>query len=176
MSKPVNVVLLCEDKQLSAFSRRFLKSRGFSIQEIKRPSSGGSRKQWITEEYPKQLKIVRQREGAALIVCTDADELTVECRIADLDEACGKMNIAPRKADEKVVMVVPKWNIETWLAYLRGEDFNENDDDTKRYAGFEKDCKKDVQELVNMCYEKQKLKEPIPNSLKVACKEYQKLK
>lgn len=183
MSASVNIVLLCEDKQLSAFSRRFLEKRGLtrSLTEVTRPhkTQGGSRKQWVDEEYPKQLKAIRQRNGAALIVCTDADEQTVEQRIAALNTACEKIGIKPCTDDDPVVMVVPKWNIETWLSYLRNESFNQdtkNNSPGSRYTGHEKDCKEQVQKLVDMCYTNQALKEPAPPSLKAACKEYKKLK
>ncbi len=181
MSKPVSVILLCEDKQLSAFSRRFLKKRGINqIAEIERPpeSVGGSRKQWVNREYPRQLEAIRQRSGVALIVCTDADELEVNQRIKDLNEACNKAMIEPRRDDEPVSMIIPKWNIETWLAYLRGESFDENKKDNRpssRYTGREKECKDQVQRLIEMCYDKQRLNEPAPASLKAACKEYKKL-
>lgn len=182
MSTSINIVLLCEDKQLSAFSRRFLKKRGLtrSLTEVPRPheKQGGSRKQWVAEEYPKQLRAIRQRNGAALIVCTDADEQTVAQRITDLNNACEKVGIAPRTDDDPIVMVIPKWNIETWLSYLEGEAFDENQKDNRpssRYTGREKDCKEQVQKLVDMCYTNQALKEPAPLSLKAACKEYKKL-
>jgi len=182
MSKPVSVVLLCEDKQLSAFSRRFLKKRGINrINEIERPPEkvGGSRKQWVNKEYPRQLQAIRQRSGAVLIVCTDADELAVESRIVDLNESCKKADIEPRKDNEAVVMIVPKWNIETWLSYLKGESFDEDIKDnspSSRNTRNEKDCKVQVQKLVDMCYNKQVLQEPAPPSLKAACKEYKKVK
>jgi hypothetical protein len=178
MSKPASIVLLCEDKQLSAFSRRFLKNRGIKLVEIPRPpeTSGGSRKQWVTNQYPQQLKAIRQRSGAVLIVCTDADELAVERRIEDLNEACKKADIEPRKDNDPVVMVVPKWNIETWLSYLRGESFDEDVKENRRYTGYEKECKEQVQKLVDMCYNKQALQEPVPPSLKAACNEYKKVK
>ena len=105
--------------------------------------------------------------------------MTVERRIADLDEACKKADIEPRKDNEPVVMIVPKWNIETWLSYLKGESFDEDRKDNRpdsRYTGREKDCKEQVQQLVDMCYNKQSLQEPAPPSLKAACKEYRKVK
>ena len=181
MSKPVNVVLLCEDKQLAVFSREFLKKRRIKFDEVKRPFAreGGSRKQWISQEYPRQLKAIRQKSGAVLIVCTDADEQTVEQRIAALDEACKKADIELRKDHEPVVMVVPKWNIETWLSYLKGESFDEDNKDNRpssRNTGHEKDCKVQVKKLFDMCYKNQALQEPAPPSLKAACNEYRKVK
>jgi len=76
-------------------------------------------------------------------------------------------------------MIVPKWNIETWLSYLKGESFDEDIKDnspSSRNTRNEKDCKVQVQKLVDMCYNKQVLQEPAPPSLKAACKEYKKVK
>lgn len=178
--KGIRVVLLCEDKQLSVFARRFLKNRGYSdnVFEIPRPPEAevGSRKQWVTRQYPEQLKYVRKRSGAVLVVCTDADELTVDRRLEELDEACKQSNLPPRTADDPVVMIIPKWNIETWLAYLRGESFDENRKENRRYRNEESRCQTQIQRLVTMCYEEQKLQEPAPPSLECACREYRKLK
>jgi hypothetical protein len=177
MSGAVNVVLLCEDKLLSACARRFLEHRRFKISEVPRPpkNAGGSRKQWITEEYPRQMKVVRQRQEVALIVCTDADELTVGERIAELDKACEKAGIDPRKPEEKILMVVPKWHIETWLSYLDGNSVDEEKRLPHSYNGQEKKCKDPVNALVEMCTKRQILQEPAPPSLKAACEEYKKL-
>lgn len=60
----VKIVLLCEDSQHEAFVRRFLKGMSWNTREIrveKSPSAGGSAEQWVRENFPRELKIYRQR-------------------------------------------------------------------------------------------------------------------
>jgi len=171
----IGVVLLCEDLQLATFMRRFLKRRGWGPHEIREeiaPPGQGSGEQWVRERYPDELSAVRGRGNVALVVGTDADTMTVAQRIATLDRQCQARNVTARAAREAVVMVVPKRNIETWFAYLRGEAVNENDN-YPRYP-YEADCRDDVRRMDEMC-RTQGLHEPAPTSLQAACTEFLKM-
>jgi len=75
----VTIVLLCEDKQTDSFVRRFLKHRNFKYRDIRTVSlsaGSGSGEQRVREQYPRQLKAIRQRKQAYLIVVIDADTHT----------------------------------------------------------------------------------------------------
>lgn len=172
----VQVVLLCEDLQLATFIRRFLKQRGWQardIREVIARSGQGSGEQCVRKQYPKELNALRKRHSkTALIVGTDADEMSVADRIATLDTECQDQGIPKRETQDPVVMVVPKRNIETWFAYLRGESTNE--DDTYRRYRNESDCRDDVRVLDEMC-QSRKLRNPAPPSLLAACDEYKKM-
>lgn len=171
----VKLVSLCEDQQIACFIRRFLKQCGWKTHEIREviaPSGQGSGEQWVRERYPSELAAIRGRGGVALIVGTDADTLAVAARIASLDEICRNQNVQPRTPQEPVAMVVPKRNIETWFAYLRGVSVNESDT-YPRYPN-ESDCRGDVRELVKMC-NAAVLRQPTPFSLDIACNEYKRL-
>jgi hypothetical protein len=172
----VQVVLLCEDLQLATFIRRFLKKRGWRAHDIREkiaPPGEGSAEQWVREQYPKELVARRTRQArTTLIVGTDADTLSVSARIATLDRECQNQGIPLRGKAEPVVMVVPKRNIETWFAYIRGESPNEADV-YPRYPN-ESDCRNDVRTLDEMC-RSGKLRDPAPPSLQAACSEYQKM-
>lgn len=164
-------VLLCEDQQIAAFTRRFLKKRGVKPHQLREciaPSGAGSAEQWVRERYPWELKAIRKRTGIMLVVGTDADTLTVEQRIKTLDEACKKQGIAERKPDEPILMVVPKRSIETWLAYLREETPVDEITQYPRYAQ-ESDCRKQVERLDEGC-RKANLPVAMPSSLETACK------
>ena len=171
----VKLVLLCEDQQLACFMRRFLKRRGWKSHDIREeiaPIGKGSGEQWVRERFPDELLAMRQRGNVALVVGTDADTMTVADRIATLDNLCQARGIAIRTAQERVIMVVPKRNIETWFAYLRGTNTNEIDT-YPRYKQ-ESDCRGDVVVLENMCSARA-LRQPAPPSLSAACVEYGKL-
>ncbi|MEO5352623.1 MAG: hypothetical protein H7835_05350 [Magnetococcus sp. XQGC-1] len=113
----VQVVLLCEDLQLATFMRRFLKLRGWqghAIREEIAPPGQGSAEQWVRERYPHELTAMRSRSGMSILaVGTDADIIPVADRIATLDLECRAQGVAKRTAEDPVVMVVPKRNIET---------------------------------------------------------------
>ncbi len=170
------IVLLCEDQQLATFMRRFLKRCGWQPRDIREqiaPPGQCSGEQWVRMRYPDELTALRQRGGkTVLAVGTDADTLSVDERIATLDRECQSRGVQKRTTQESVVMVVPKRNIETWFAYLRGEAPNEADV-YPRYP-HESDCKGDVRALGEMCRKRQ-LRDPVLSSLKAACNEYQKM-
>lgn len=92
----VSVILLCEDAQTDAFVRRFLKHRNFRGRDVTTlgfPHGSGSGEQWVRERYPRQLQATRQRQGACLIVVTDADGYSTESRRAQLDKECDEKGI-----------------------------------------------------------------------------------
>ena len=174
----VKIVLLCEDLQLATFMRRFLKRRGWQPHEIREeiaPPGQGSGEQWVRERYPHELTAVRARPRSVkviLAVGTDADTLSVAERITTLDQVCLLHQIQPRSPQEPVLMIVPKRNIETWFAYLRGTSVNEKDG-YPRYSN-EADCRDDVRVLDEMC-QVQRLRAPEPPSLQMACAEFQRM-
>lgn len=71
------------------------------------------------------------------------------------------------------MIVVPKRNIETWFAYLKGDKI----DETRRYPKLKKEsaCHPLADELHRMCHERQRLDPSAPESLREACQEYPKL-
>jgi hypothetical protein len=171
----VRLILLCEDQQLACFARRFLKRRGWNAHDIREeiaPAGEGSGEQWVRERFPDELMSIRKRQGSALIVCTDADTGTVEERTATLYQICTDKKIPVPTPQDAVAMIVPKRNIETWFAYLRGETINEND--TYRRYTKERECQPDVNALDEMCLQS-KLREPAPASLTAACQQAQKI-
>lgn len=172
----VSITLLCEDSQTDAFVRRFLKHRNFRSRDIRTlplPSGRQSGEQWVRERYPTELRAIRRRQGAYLIVVTDADTRSTADRRAQLDAACDEKE-TPRRIDgDPVLVIVPRRNIETWLAYLGGTTVDENT--PYRKLKREGDCVAQADALFRMCHEAQRLDEGAPPSLQEACEEYGKL-
>lgn len=173
----VRIVLLCEDSQTDSFVRRFLKHRNFRARDIKTlpiPQGGGSGEQWVRTRYPKELRAIRQRQDAYLVVVTDADVHSTQDRRTQLDEECTDKNVAVRTVDDPVIMAVPRRNIETWFAYLDGREV----DEVIAYPKLarERDCDPHAQRLHAMCHVEQRLAEPSPPSLAEACREYARLR
>ena len=173
----VRIVLLCEDSQTDSFVRRFLKHRNFRARDINTlpiPQGSGSGEQWVRTRYPAELRAIRGRQGAYLIVVTDADVHTTQDRRVQLDEECTQKNVAVRTTDDPVVVAVPRRSIETWLAYLDGNEVDEAT--TYPKLARERDCDRHAQRLYAMCHQEQQLAEPSPPSLAEACQEYPRLR
>lgn len=175
MSRNVNVVILCEDRQHEVFVRRFLKRMGYGLRELKvkiNPRGRGAGEQYVRKEFTEQLGYYRARQHRvrqALVVVIDADRQSVADRINQLNHACQRSGVSPRRPGERVAIFVPARNIETWLAYLDGKSVNEND----KYPRLERqrDCQRHVDHLYEMC-QQCALRQPSPPSLDAACTEY----
>lgn len=166
MNRP-KITVLCEDKQHESFIRRFLKKRNRKIYAVTRTDAGAG-DQFVRDNYPAQLDAIRKR-GGILVVMIDGDNYSIEQRQKRMDEACREKGVSPRSLSDKVAVFVPMRNIETWLAYLDGEDVNE----TATYPRLEREgeCQRHVNVLDQMCIE-ENLRTPVPASLEAACREY----
>ena len=166
MNRP-KITVLCEDKQHESFIRRFLKKRNRKIYAVLR-SSAGAGDQFVRDNYPAYLDAVRKRNGI-LVVMIDGDNYSIAERLKKLNDACTQSGVSPRDTSDKVAVFIPIRNIETWLAYLDGERVNETD--TYPRLERERDCRRHVNVLEQMCSEG-KLRIPAPESLEDACREY----
>lgn len=172
----VQFVLVCEDQQHEAFGRRLLKRMGlvadkYQLRTEVSPYGRGAGDQFVRDTYVAELDAGRRvHVERTLVVIIDGDRYGVSERLRSLNEACGRRGVAKRSSADKVVIFVPTWNIETWLAYLDGEKIDEG---LKSYPKLAKprDCLPHVKELVAMC-QRRELRKPAPDSLRAACREY----
>ena len=110
----VRIVLLCEDAATDTFVRRFLSKRNFNRRDIQTlPFTSSSAEYWVRKKYPNELKAIRSRRDAFLIVVIDADRNTTQFRRSQLDDECKTQQVPARKAEEPVIIIVPRRNIET---------------------------------------------------------------
>jgi hypothetical protein len=124
------ITILVEDRALERFVRHCLLELGAYPKEIRVlpfPAGRGSGKQWIDHEYPIQVRAYRRRafENIALVFGTDADERTVQQRAQRLADTLRDAGCDARADPERIAVWIPKWNIETWLLFLKGEDVHE---------------------------------------------------
>lgn len=179
MSRQSQLILLCEDSQQETFVRRFLEKAGWSVRRlrvVKAPKGQGSGEQFVRERFPGELLAYRRnrnRVAQGLIVVQDGDSRGVAGRMKELVNACGEAGLEPLKDDEAVVIVIPTWNIETWLAYLDGSEVDETRSNYPR-LNRPRDCMVHVDKLHEMC-QRQALRPPAPRSLDAACVEYRRL-
>jgi len=162
------VIILCEDRQHEVFIRHYLKKRHHiterQIRVIVCPAGRGAGEQFVRREYPIQVKLLRQKAhlSKALVIMIDADKLSVKERLNQL--------VPLPQDNDKIVRLVPKRNIETWIHYLNNNDSSINEIDV--YPKFEKEsaCKPGIEKLVQFCIN------GLPNnylpSLEIACIEW----
>jgi hypothetical protein len=136
-SRRVQVVILCEDQQQEVFARHFFMEKGFSRHSIRsRICAKGkqSAEQYVRDQYPIEVQAYRRKAmymGLALSVSIDADRRQVIERKQQMDKALIDNGLEARKVSEKIVVWVPKRNIETWIHFLMDNDVDENSEYVK---------------------------------------------
>jgi hypothetical protein len=132
----------------------------------------------VRTRFPDELRAIRATHvNRALLVMTDGDKFGVSGRYRLFEKACEEATppVAKPTDNDPVAILVPTWNIETWLEYLGGKTISEDVPDYPRLDNHERDCAAHVQTLQDMCQAKQ-LRIPAPKSLEEACTVLQRLK
>jgi hypothetical protein len=174
LSRRVQLVVLCEDEQHETFIRRFLRTMRPSdpivrVERLRR--EGGAGQAFVRDRFPTELAEHQRRPvSQALIVMLDGDHRGVAARMTELQDACREAGVRVRFPEDGVLVVVPTWRIETWLAYLDGESVDESNRNYPRLSR-SRDCAPHVDTLAAMCRRKT-LRQPAPDSLIRACSEY----
>ncbi|MBD3265848.1 hypothetical protein GF373_04195 [bacterium] len=181
MSKASQIIVLCEDKAHEMFVMRFLKKglgvRNRMIRPIPYPCGEGSAKRHVEDKIEGQVNAIRNRQSRAstiLIVVRDADEESVDQVRKRLEQKI----IPPRCEKEPIALIIPKWHIETWFAYLAGETVDESGQKTyKNKYGKISESKQShsyIDQLAETCRKNESLTSP-PNSLLKSCAEFNRV-
>ena len=169
------ILVLCEDDRTHRFLRRFLRHRfrNREIETLPLPTEG-SGEQWVREQFPKQLRAVRDLEQTVLLVVTDADVNTTAYRRSQLDRQCDTEKTRPRQPIDPVIVAIPARNIETWLWHLKtGEAVDESRDYKLRLSALKTpELHELADKLFRFCHRAQRLLPTAPPSLRAACREY----
>ncbi len=170
----VQIVILGEDRRQVHFAKKFLEIRGVGgrIHTVPCPPGRGSGEQFVRERYPIELANCRRRSAnvnQALVVVVDADKLSTDERKRQIEHQAG---IERRRSDEKVLIVTPKRNIETWFRFLDGEEINEDDDFKGKYRQGVRPGRY-AKALAKMC--EREFPGNAPQSLRDACDEVGRL-
>jgi hypothetical protein len=173
MSSRVELVILCEDRQQESFVREFARAvHGRTLRHVRvlvQPRGEGSGEQWVRERLPREVRAVRGAASAtALVAITDTDSRE---RLRQLQHHCESQGIAWPRPGERVLVLLPCRNIETWLAYLAGETVAEERPSPYPRLARQSQCRPHVAELARMCRDGA-LREPAPDSLRQACVGY----
>ena len=166
------LMILCEDKAHLDFITGYClaagwEDRGIILREFCPPGTQ-SAEQWVRERYERTVSTFRGKHGqgrnVVLLVMIDADNLAPADRRNQLEK-----NL-PRVKGEPVAILVPKRNIQSWMAYLEGQFENEDRDHKHQFQkGWP--IRKSGQSLRARCLAAQN--DDFPASLSDACREWQ---
>ncbi len=121
------MIILCEDLQQRTFLTRTLAKLGFEPKRFRRialPAGKGSGEQYVREQFPVEVKAFRSRAARmqlGLVVMMDADAQSVQSHYLQLDAMLQSSLLPIRAANERIAILIPKWNIETWIHFLFGD-------------------------------------------------------
>lgn len=144
LSKTHKYTILCEDKLTHCYVRHFLIAQGISGRKIfplPLPADGCG-EQYVRQEFPKYLSVLRSKnfDSNVLVVALDADKRTLLERKNQLDDACNAADVPLRSESDRLLVFIPKRNIETWIKYFDGATVNEEEDYAHFLNGHESDC------------------------------------
>ncbi len=129
-----DIIVLCEDRTHANFVCHYLKKRGFNHRQLRVrpvPHGSGSGAQFVLQGYATEVKAYRSQANhlsLALITVIDADRQEVQHIHHCLEGQLQNANIENRKTGERIALLVPKRNIETWIVYLQGTPVDEESD------------------------------------------------
>lgn len=174
-NRPAEIIVRCEDLQQRCFLYRFLVEKGIHPRAIQiKHCPGGDAKRFVFDEHPVQVKALRTvpHLSKAVISMIDADDCTVADRKKQCDEALAASGLQPRAASERIAVLTPRRNIETWVHHLLGEAVNEHDEYPK-FRGEERKCAPAAKVFAGRCPNRM-LDEDIP-SLRDGCMELKRI-
>jgi hypothetical protein len=121
----VRYILLGEDLSHARFLNELLKNVKGEFRADGRPiiapKGQGSGAQFVKDRFAKEVQAFRSRKyqpNLGLIVIVDADQGTIGDRIRELKEALAKCEKDPIGQQEPILLVIPKWCMETWVVHL----------------------------------------------------------
>lgn len=132
MSKVSQVIVLVEDQSQKMLIYRYLIGTGLKAHAVRielSPSGKGSAENWVRKRFPQEASVYRNRHAqTALIVAIDADTLTVQARLGQLDQALKDSGMPAVLDGEQIARLVPKRNVETWILCLNRQPVDEVSD------------------------------------------------
>ncbi len=174
------IVILMEDKQQRAFVTRLLQGLGYAkhkLRPLPLPAGEGAGEQYVREHYAEQVRELRRRSShvhLGFVIVLDADTGEVAERQRQLAAELKSAGLDPRTPGERIVHLIPRRNIETWIAYLLAQKVTETDV-YPRLAGRESDCQPAVNRFLHLYHSNQPIPEDCPPSLATAFAELRRL-
>ena len=158
MGHAKSTIVLCEDESQWLFVYRWLLARGLGAGDLRLvpyPAGRGSGTRHVISKYPDEMQEYRNKANQVgsrkLIVVVDADVVSVADRLSALDASLVAGGHTQRATAERVCLLVPKRNLETWLHFFHGQPVDETADFHALYQG---DAKAPACKLAGPAFEK----------------------
>ena len=170
LRRKVRLIVECEDALHRSFATRFLDR--VSVSSDKKPEivirDGKAR---VLDALPARIQTVRKAAPEAhLVVLIDGDDWE-PAKIKDLiDERLLAADQAPLRLEDRVLLIVPRWQMDTWIRHLRGEPVTETKTGATELS-HNSEARKPAQDLAEHCRNHRPLTNPLP-SLEAACREW----
>lgn len=138
VARDLRVTVLAEDTTHHNFVRQWLRAEGVDTKHrfIAVPAGvGGAGEKHVRERFADEVTYYRQKANSqriGLVVVIDADAETVARRRVQLAEQLKTAGIGPCAAGERIAILVPRRNVETWLTFFDGSDSVDEETDYKR--------------------------------------------
>jgi hypothetical protein len=119
MGRPeVRTVILFEDQAQETFLRRLVKSMGLRPERYENCRNNVG----VLQRLGLEVDALRERnfqKNVCLVVMIDADNKGLQGRLNELlDRIAKDASSGARKDGERIALVVPAWEIETWYVHL----------------------------------------------------------
>jgi hypothetical protein len=137
-----STIVLCEDETHWLFVYRWLLAKGSKPNEIvlvPLPAGRGAGFQHVLSKYAREIGEYRRKahhvQSRRLIVVLDGDVSTVAQRLAELGGKLDEAGVPARGTAERVCILVPCRNGETWIHFFHGHPVDEVSDYKPLYPG-----------------------------------------
>ena len=182
------VRILCEDKAQYSFIRGFLMGQG--VENDRRispcrdlPEGTRSGEQFVREHFANDFReVARGRENVLLVVVQDIDRVNKSLDDArnDLNSLVQAAGMNGFTATDKLLLVFPKRNIETWFEWLlqvppRSQISESDDYKFKHKRSKSGKLGKNASDLYTMSQSDSSVCENTPDSLVNACESFRAL-
>ena len=124
MSGPAQIVILGEDAaHVGSLYRAMVDHFGIPSGKVRKLPVGNGRgdaKRHVLRQVPGQIALLRRGpRSAALVIAVDGDGADETRRIREVSDALRADGMNAINADDRVVIVVPCRNAETWLRFVQ---------------------------------------------------------
>lgn len=133
MSNSVSIRLLCEDIAHEKFVQAFLRKKGrFAIRaypDSYRSHEKGGRKpnnDFVLDNAPKEVGVARKASTKrALVIVIDGDTRGSASRQGNIAQVLKEAELEALNSSERITIVIPCRNIETWIHHFNGQMVDE---------------------------------------------------
>lgn len=165
------MIVECEDALHVSFARRFFDRVG--VPAGKKPDINPREgKDGVLDVMVEGVQTARKHTPEThLVVLIDGDNWDGTKVRMEIDKRLVAAGDEPLRPGDRVLIIVPRWQMDTWVRHLRGEVVTEDQNGAAK-LGTDREARGPAQLLAEHCRNHRPLPNPLP-SLEAACREWQ---